>query len=121
MISNVPRLVPGWTKPIVIGRHAFGDQYRATDLVVPGEGTLTMTFTPKDGSAPIELEVYDFPGSGVAVSLGESSSPALSGSDDSPTDCVESDEAASVMPATSITPLTASSVQRTVARRMQTP
>src|SRR5229473_639389 len=50
VISNVPRLVPGWTKPIVIGRHAFGDQYRATDLKVPGEGTLTMTFTPKDGS-----------------------------------------------------------------------
>lgn len=53
VISNVPRLVPGWTKPIVIGRHAFADQYRATDLVVPGEGTLTMTFTPKDGSEPI--------------------------------------------------------------------
>src|SRR5271169_3197713 len=66
VISNVPRLVPGWTKPIVIGRHAFGDQYRATDLVVPGEGKLTMTFTPASGEAPIELEVYDFPGSGVA-------------------------------------------------------
>src|SRR5579872_1921093 len=64
VISNVPRLVPGWTKPIVIGRHAFGDQYRATDLKVPGEGTLTMTFTPKDGSAPIELNVYEFPGAG---------------------------------------------------------
>ena len=50
VISNVPRLVPGWTKPIVIGRHAFGDQYRATDMVVPGEGTLTLTYTPKDGS-----------------------------------------------------------------------
>src|SRR6201995_6026976 len=50
VIANVPRLVPGWTKPIVIGRHAFADQYRGTDLVVPGEGTLTMTFTPKDGS-----------------------------------------------------------------------
>ena len=47
VISNVPRLVPGWTKPIVIGRHAFGDQYRATDLVVPGEGTLTLTYTPE--------------------------------------------------------------------------
>jgi isocitrate dehydrogenase len=69
VISNVPRLVPGWTKPIVIGRHAFGDQYRATDLVVPGEGTLTMTYTPKDGSAPIELDVYDFPSGGVAISM----------------------------------------------------
>ena len=49
VVSNIPRLVPGWTKPIVIGRHAFGDQYRATDMVVPGEGKLTLTFTPKDG------------------------------------------------------------------------
>ena len=64
VIANVPRLVPGWTKPIVIGRHAFGDQYRATDLVVPGEGKLTLTFTPTDGGEPIELEVYDFPGGG---------------------------------------------------------
>jgi isocitrate dehydrogenase len=69
VISNVPRLVPGWTKPIVIGRHAFGDQYRATDLVVPGEGSLTMTFTPKDGSEPIELDVYDFPAGGIAMSM----------------------------------------------------
>ncbi len=69
VISNIPRLVPGWTKPIIIGRHAFGDQYRATDLVVPGEGKLTMTYTPKDGSEPIELEVYDFPGGGVAMSM----------------------------------------------------
>ena len=69
VISNIPRLVPGWTKPIVIGRHAFGDQYRATDLVVPGEGKLTMTFTPKDGSKPIELDVYDFPGGGVAMAM----------------------------------------------------
>jgi isocitrate dehydrogenase len=69
VISNVPRLVPGWTKPIVIGRHAFGDQYRATDLVVPGEGTLTMTYTPKDGSDPVELDVYDFPGGGIAMSM----------------------------------------------------
>ncbi len=69
VISNVPRLVPGWTKPIIIGRHAFGDQYRATDLLVPGEGSLTMTFTPKDGSEPIELEVHEFPGSGVAMSM----------------------------------------------------
>src|SRR6476469_9705005 len=69
IMSNVPRLVPGWTKPIVVGRHAFGDQYRATDLKVPGEGTLTMTFTPKDGSEPIELHVFDFPGAGVALAM----------------------------------------------------
>ncbi|MGW7369649.1 NADP-dependent isocitrate dehydrogenase [Streptomyces sp. NPDC054841] len=69
IMDNVPRLVPGWTKPIVVGRHAFGDQYRATDLKVPGEGTLTMTFTPKDGSDPVELEVYEFPGAGVALSM----------------------------------------------------
>jgi isocitrate dehydrogenase len=69
VIANVPRLVPGWTKPVVIGRHAFGDQYRATDLVVPGEGSLTLTFTPKDGSEPVELDVYDFPGGGVAMSM----------------------------------------------------
>ena len=69
VISNIPRLVPGWSKPIVIGRHAFGDQYRATDLVVPGEGTLTLTFTPKDGSEPIELDVYDFPGGGIAMAM----------------------------------------------------
>jgi isocitrate dehydrogenase len=69
VISNIPRLVPSWTKPIVIGRHAFGDQYRATDLVVPGEGKLTLTFTPKDGSEPIELDVYDFPGGGIAMAM----------------------------------------------------
>jgi isocitrate dehydrogenase len=69
VISNVPRLVPGWTKPIVIGRHAFGDQYRATDLVVPGEGSLTLTFSPSDGGAPIELDVYDFPGGGIAMAM----------------------------------------------------
>jgi isocitrate dehydrogenase len=69
VISNIPRLVPGWTKPIVIGRHAFGDQYRATDLVVPGEGSLTLTYTPKNGSQPVELDVYDFPGSGVAMAM----------------------------------------------------
>jgi isocitrate dehydrogenase len=69
VISNIPRLVPGWTKPIVIGRHAFGDQYRATDLVVPGEGRLTMTFTPADGGEPTELEVFDFPGAGVAMAM----------------------------------------------------
>jgi isocitrate dehydrogenase len=69
VISNVPRLVPGWKKPIVIGRHAFGDQYKATDLVASGAGTLTLTFTPKDGSEPIELEVYEFPGGGVAMAM----------------------------------------------------
>ncbi|HEY6731386.1 MAG TPA: NADP-dependent isocitrate dehydrogenase [Solirubrobacterales bacterium] len=69
VISNIPRLVPGWTKPIVIGRHAFGDQYRATDLVVPGEGKLTLTYTPKDGSEPIELDVYDFPGGGITMAM----------------------------------------------------
>jgi isocitrate dehydrogenase len=69
VIKNVPRLVPSWTKPIVIGRHAFGDQYRATDMVVPGEGKLTLTFTPADGSEPVELEVYDFPGGGVAMAM----------------------------------------------------
>jgi isocitrate dehydrogenase len=69
IMSNVPRLVPGWTKPIVVGRHAFGDQYRATDLKIPGAGTLTLTYTPKDGSEPLEIEVYDFPGSGVALAM----------------------------------------------------
>ncbi|WP_049560437.1 NADP-dependent isocitrate dehydrogenase [Nonomuraea sp. SBT364] len=69
IMTNVPRLVPGWTKPIVVGRHAFGDQYRATDLKIPGEGTLTLTYTPKDGSEPIELDVYDFPGGGVAMAM----------------------------------------------------
>jgi isocitrate dehydrogenase len=69
VIANVPRLVPSWTKPIVIGRHAFGDQYRATDIVVPGAGALTLTFTPADGSEPMELEVYDFPGGGVAMAM----------------------------------------------------
>jgi isocitrate dehydrogenase len=69
VISNIPRLVPGWTKPIVIGRHAFGDQYRATDMVVPGEGTLTLTYAPKDGSEPVELNVYDFPGGGIAMAM----------------------------------------------------
>ncbi len=69
IISNIPRLVPGWTKPIVVGRHAFGDQYRATDLKVPGAGSLTMAFTPADGSAPIELNVFDFPAGGVAMAM----------------------------------------------------
>ena len=66
---NVPRLVPGWTKPIVIGRHAFGDQYRATDFVVPGKGKLTIRFTPEDGGTPIEQDVFAFPGGGVAMAM----------------------------------------------------
>src|ERR1700753_1219405 len=69
VISNVPRLVPGWAQAVSIRRHAFGDQYRATDLVVPGEGTLTMTFTPKDGGDPVELDIYDFPSGCIALSL----------------------------------------------------
>jgi isocitrate dehydrogenase len=67
--KNVPRLVPGWTQPIVVGRHAFGDQYRATDFVVPGKGKLTIKFEPADGGAPIEKEVYQFPGGGVAMAM----------------------------------------------------
>ncbi|MBM3690584.1 MAG: NADP-dependent isocitrate dehydrogenase [Actinobacteria bacterium] len=69
IISNIPRLVPGWTKPIVVGRHAFGDQYRATDIKVPAAGTLTLTFTPSDGSEPMELNVFDFPSGGVAMAM----------------------------------------------------
>ena len=69
IIKNVPRLIPHWSKPIVIGRHAFGDQYRATDFKVPGPGKLTVTFTPTDGSAPMEFNVFDFPGSGVAMTM----------------------------------------------------
>ncbi len=67
--KNVPRLVPGWTKPIVIGRHGFGDQYRATDFVVPGPGTLTIKFVPKDGGPTIEKKVFDFPGGGPAMAM----------------------------------------------------
>jgi isocitrate dehydrogenase len=66
IISNIPRLVPGWNKPIIIGRHAFGDQYRATDFRFEGKGTLTVEFTPDDGSEPLKFEVYQSPGSGVA-------------------------------------------------------
>src|SRR5436305_3585318 len=67
--SNVRRLVPGWTKPIVIGRHAHGDQYKATDFVVPGPGTVTISYTPDDGSAPMEFEVAKFPGGGIAMGM----------------------------------------------------
>ena len=69
IIKNVPRLIPHWTKPIVIGRHAFGDQYRETDFKVPGPGKLTVTFTPTDGSKPMEFNVFDFPSSGVAMAM----------------------------------------------------
>ena len=70
IIDNVPRLVPGWTKPIIVGRHAFGDQYRATDFKVPGAGTITLTFTPDDGSQPIEHEVIRMPeGGGVTMGM----------------------------------------------------
>jgi len=67
--NNVPRLVPNWTKPICIGRHAFGDQYKATDIVTKGKGKLTMTFTPEDGSPVQEFDVYNFEGNGVAMSM----------------------------------------------------
>ncbi|WP_168914985.1 NADP-dependent isocitrate dehydrogenase [Microcella flavibacter] len=66
IISNIPRLVPGWNKPIIIGRHAFGDQYRATDFLFKGEGTLTVEFTPKDGGEAQKFEVYQSPGDGIA-------------------------------------------------------
>ncbi len=69
MMQNVPRLVPGWTEPIVIGRHAFGDQYRATDFLVPGPGKLTMTFEPAAGGAPTTYEIFDFPDAGVAMGM----------------------------------------------------
>jgi isocitrate dehydrogenase len=69
IIQNIPRLVPGWTKPICIGRHAFGDQYRATDFLTKGSGTLTITFTPDNGSEPIEHKVYHFEDNGVALAM----------------------------------------------------
>jgi isocitrate dehydrogenase len=67
--SNIPRYVPGWEQPIVIGRHAFGDQYRATDVKIPGPGKLTMNFIPEDGGAPQSWEIFDFPESGVAMGM----------------------------------------------------
>ncbi|WP_417430055.1 NADP-dependent isocitrate dehydrogenase [Kiloniella sp.] len=69
IMENVPRLVPGWTQPIVIGRHAFGDQYKATDFLVPGAGKLTMTFQPEDGGEPITREIFEFPEAGVAMGM----------------------------------------------------
>ncbi|MEV4678695.1 MULTISPECIES: NADP-dependent isocitrate dehydrogenase [Actinomadura] len=69
VVSNIPRLVPGWTKPIIIGRHAHGDQYKATDFVVPGPGKVTITYTPSDEGEPMEFEIADFPGGGVAMGM----------------------------------------------------
>ena len=69
IMSNIPRLVPGWTKPIVIGRHAHGDQYKATDFVVPGPGTVTLTYTPRDGGEPVEMEIAQFEGGGVTMGM----------------------------------------------------
>ena len=69
LCQNIPRLVPGWTQPIVVGRHAFGDQYRSTDFIVPGKGRLSMKWESEDGSNVIERDVYDFPGGGVALGM----------------------------------------------------
>jgi len=69
VVSSIPRLVPTWTKPIVIGRHAHGDQYRATDFVVPGPGTVTISYVPDSGDQPIEFEVAKFPGGGIAMGM----------------------------------------------------
>ena len=69
IMQNVPRLVPGWTDPIVVGRHAFGDQYRATDFLIPGPGTLTMTFQPEDGGEPIVREIFNFEHAGIAMGM----------------------------------------------------
>ena len=69
VVASIPRFVPGWTKPIIIGRHAHGDQYRATDFVVPGPGTVTMSYVPDNGDLPMEFEVARFPGGGVAMSM----------------------------------------------------
>lgn len=69
VMKNIPRLVPNWTHPICVGRHAFGDQYRATDMITKGKGKLTITFTPEDGSAPVSHEVFNFKGNGVALSM----------------------------------------------------
>lgn len=69
LLNNVPRLVPGWKKPICIGRHAFGDQYKATDFRTKGKGTLTISFTPEDGSEPVSHNVFDFEGDGIAMAM----------------------------------------------------
>ncbi len=69
IIKNIPRLVPGWTDPIIIGRHAFGDQYRATDAVIKEAGAFKMSFVPKNGGKPTEFEVYNFKGPGVIMGM----------------------------------------------------
>ena len=69
LCSNVPRYVPGWTEPVVVGRHAFGDQYKATDFKVPGPGTLKLIYTPDNGTKPLEYEVYKYEGSGIAMGM----------------------------------------------------
>lgn len=69
VMKNIPRLVPNWTHPICVGRHAFGDQYRATDMLTKGKGKLTITFTPEDGSAPVSHEVFNFKANGVALAM----------------------------------------------------
>jgi isocitrate dehydrogenase len=69
IIENIPRLVPGWTKPMIIGRHAFGDQYRATDGLVDRPGKMTLTFTPEDGTAPQEYQVYEFKSAGIMLAM----------------------------------------------------
>jgi len=69
VIDNIPRLVPTWTKPIIVGRHAFGDQYRAEDVKIPGKGKLTLNFQPDGGGEPINIDVFDFPDSGVALAM----------------------------------------------------
>ena len=69
VLSSIPRPVPGWTKPIVIGRHAFGDQYRSTDFVAPGPGKLQLVYTPEGDEKPTVMDVYDFKGPGVAMSM----------------------------------------------------
>ena len=69
VLSKIPKPVPGWTKPIVIGRHAFGDQYRSTDFIAPGAGKLQLVYTPKDGGEKTVMNVYDFKGPGVALSM----------------------------------------------------
>ena len=69
ILERIPRPIPGWVNPIVIGRHAFGDQYRSTDFVAPGPGKLQLVYTPADGAAPTTLDVYDFQGRGVAMAM----------------------------------------------------
>jgi len=69
VISNIPRLVPGWTKPIIVGRHAYGDQYRCQDAVVDGPGTVELVYSPKDGSEPTRQKIHDFTGRGTYLGM----------------------------------------------------